>query len=188
MPARAYGSIFSGFRFFGNSGSGEGSAGRAVHASHIPRKPTLPAYDIRCATSPLACLQPEMPCSSTLQDSPQPEPLPMAKRWRRSTNRQLTATIGSNRPHDGIICAAQPRNGESLCYHLMVQRWSRFVFGLLRSAPQSFPCAPPELAALSSLSLRAAGASGGFCREPACSAALPVNAPPSRISRNEGNL
>lgn len=43
LPARAVGSIISGFRFFGNSGSGEGSAGRAVHASLVPRKPTLPA-------------------------------------------------------------------------------------------------------------------------------------------------
>lgn len=104
LPARAVGSILYGLRqrlsVFGLLGSGEGSAGRAV---------TLPAYDLRCATATLA-IAPLSPSTyrlfaCALRYTTLPEPLPMAKRFRRSTNRQLTATIGSNRPHDVIVCA-----------------------------------------------------------------------------------
>ena len=57
LPARAFGSILYGLRLrlsvFGLLGSGEGSAGRAVHASLVPLNLTLPACavgDPRCCT------------------------------------------------------------------------------------------------------------------------------------------
>ena len=86
LPARDVGSILYGLRLrlsvFGLLGSGEGSAGRAVHASHVPRKPTLPACDLRCATATLA-VAPLSPSTyrlfaCALRYSTLPEPLPPA--------------------------------------------------------------------------------------------------------------
>ena len=113
----------SGFRFdffglrlrlsvFGLSGSGEGSAGRAVHASLIPRKPTLPAYDLRCATATLA-VAPLSPSTfrlfaCALQDSTLPEPLPLAKRKSFDTS----ATNGNHRQQSTT-------RRDCLCYRLI---------------------------------------------------------------------
>lgn len=86
LPARAVGSILYGLRLrlsvFGLLGSGEGSAGRAVHASLVPRKPTLPAYDLHGVTATLA-IAPLSPSTCrlfacALHDSTLPEPLPPA--------------------------------------------------------------------------------------------------------------
>ena len=86
LPARAFGSILYGLRLrlsvFGLLGSGEGSAGRAVRASHVPRKPTLPACDLRCATATLA-VAPLSPSTyrlfaCALRYTTLPEPLPTA--------------------------------------------------------------------------------------------------------------
>ena len=83
LPARAYGSILYGLRLsfsgFGISCRGEGSAGRAVHASHVPRK-TYPASLRRWRPS-LVCRPKSLALSLTacaLQDSTMPEPLPPA--------------------------------------------------------------------------------------------------------------
>ena len=101
LPARAVGSILCGLRLrlsvFGLLGSGEGSAGRAVHASHVTRKPTLPAYDLRCATATLA-VAPLSPSTyrlfaCALQETTLPEPLPPAICYAIDT----AATNGNHR-------------------------------------------------------------------------------------------
>lgn len=115
LPARAVGSILCGLRLrlsvFGLLGSGEGSAGRAVHASHVTRKPPCQPTTSAVLRRP-SLLHPFRPRPIAFSPAPYKK-RPCPSRCRRlfatqSTRRQLTATIGSNRPHDGIVCAAQP--------------------------------------------------------------------------------
>lgn len=106
------GSILYGLRLrlsvFGLLGSGEGSAGRAVHASHVPRKPTLPACAV--ATLAVAPLSPST-CrlfACALQDSTLPEPLPPAICYAIDT----AATNGNHRQQSTT-------RRHCLCYRLI---------------------------------------------------------------------
>lgn len=146
LPARAFGSILYGLRLrlsvFGLLGSGEGSAGRAVRASLVPRKPTLPAYDLRCATATLA-VAPLSPSTYrlfayALQVSTLPEPLPPAICYAIDT----AAIDGNHRQQSpsrrGYLCGTAAKwRGKAVAVGIVGSKWVivacsscvRFFFG-----------------------------------------------------------